>query len=97
MKYYYTLSVYDSHDLDLNRTTINGPFDSAEERQDDLNSCGYNGEEFQIQVTLFEAESVKQTSQIWLTCDGEWEDHESEEKVGKIVEDDSESGIGVDW
>jgi hypothetical protein len=89
-RYYYTLSVYDSHDLDLGTTTINGPFVSAKERQSDLNSCGYNGEEYQIQVTLFEAESVKQTSQLWLTVDGEWEDHESRETVGKIVEDEED-------
>lgn len=77
MKYYYSLSVYDSGDLELGSTTIVGPFDSAKERQDDLNSIGYNGEEYQIQVALFESKFVKQTSQLWLTFDNEWEDHKS--------------------
>ena len=90
IRYYYTLSVYDSHDMELGSTAINGPFVSVEERQADLNSIGYNGEEFQIQVALFEAESVKQTRQLWLNCDNDWSDCETDEVVGHRVECDDE-------
>ena len=91
MLFYYTVSAYCNHDLELGETIVKGPFETAEERRvalDNEVNKPYNGEEFQVKVSLLESESpIRTTEQLWLTYESEWED-ESEWEVEDDFDDD---------